>query len=505
VLETNLATNRNLDKVVKQIKHRIQRLSHVGTPLPRSWVAVRERLELHDRDYIPVDDYYAICQECNLNDRSKKDTVIGFLHDLGVCLHFKNDSILKHFVILKPHWGTSAVYKVLDNKAVINNFGRFNRDQLEDIWADKSYDGMHDELLHLMMWFKLCYEIPGMVNTYIAPQLLSEDQPRYEWDEAHNLYLRYRYDFMPKGLVTRLIVAMQRYIDKNLVWKTGVILKGNKTWAEVIEHYQNSRIHIRVRGHDKKALLAVIMHELEEIHITYHGLKYDRLIPCNCEACVGQSEPYFFRYEVLQRSLEKTGQIQCQVSFDMVDARSLLDDLLPNKRELLSKGMLDPTLRNEKFWQALSPIAGIEKQQNVNIYGGTVIVEQNRNKSESEIHGNVQAGNVNIGGKQKFGDSAHIEVNISALEDAPQGSQLAELRQLLEQLQAELRNVPAEQAEDAEAVQDYANDAVAEATKEKPNGKKLEITGENLKKAAENLLSVAPTVAKIAAVLLQLR
>ena len=35
----------------------------------------------------------------------------GYLHDLGVCLHFQDDLILKNTIILKPEWGTAAVYK----------------------------------------------------------------------------------------------------------------------------------------------------------------------------------------------------------------------------------------------------------------------------------------------------------------------------------------------------------------------------------------------------------
>jgi hypothetical protein len=71
----------------------------------------------------------------------------------------------------------------------------------------------------------------------------------------------------------------------------------------------------------------------------------------------------------------------------------------------------------------------------------------------------------------------------------------------LEQLEVALKDVSAEQAEDEEMVQDYANAAAEEAGKEKPNPKKLKITGESLKKAAENLLGVAPIAVQIAKVL----
>ncbi|WP_442942574.1 hypothetical protein [Nostoc sp.] len=56
---------------------------------------------------------------------------------------------------------------------------------------------MQDELLQLMMRFKLYYEIPGRRDIYIAPQLLSIEKVDYTWDDRNNLILRYTYTFMP--------------------------------------------------------------------------------------------------------------------------------------------------------------------------------------------------------------------------------------------------------------------------------------------------------------------
>ncbi len=73
--------------------------------------------------------------------------------------------------------GTSAVYKLLDNITVINSAGHFSCADLDAIWSDSCYDGMHAHLLRLMMNFRLCYEIPGSRDHYIAPQLLSVNPP----------------------------------------------------------------------------------------------------------------------------------------------------------------------------------------------------------------------------------------------------------------------------------------------------------------------------------------
>ena len=96
------------------------------------------------------------------------------------------------------------------NQRVAQAKGRFTRDQLADIWRDPQYQAMEDELLQLMQKFRLCYPIPGLSGYYIAPQLLDFDPPDYDWIAEHDLNLRYEYEFMPKGIVTQLIVRLYR-------------------------------------------------------------------------------------------------------------------------------------------------------------------------------------------------------------------------------------------------------------------------------------------------------
>jgi internalin A len=312
-LATNLATNRGLLKVLTEIKHHICSLPHVGTALPKTWVKVRETLENSPRNYISLDEYLDICKQNGFTQLKDKLQLSGYLHDLGVCLHFQGDPLLKRTVILNPEWGTDAVYEVLDNERVIRNLGRFNRADLANIWYEAKYAKMQDELLQLMINFKLCYRIPGSRDTYIAPQLLTENQPAYDWDETNNLVRRYTYEFMLKGIITRFIVAMHRYIaDQECVWKSGVVLEKDQTKAEVIEYYGKREIRIRVAGSHKKELMTIVTYELDKIHDSYQRLKYSQLIPCNCVTCKDRQEPHFYPFKVLQRfAADRQDHIQC--------------------------------------------------------------------------------------------------------------------------------------------------------------------------------------------------
>jgi Leucine-rich repeat (LRR) protein len=368
ILATNLSTNRGLHEIREAIKHHISQLPHVGTPLPKTWVNVRRVLETDPRNHISQEEFLRLCDAHGFKRHKDKLQLSGYLHDLGVCLHFREDPVLKNHVILKPEWGTTAVYRVLDTKKVRDNLGQFTPADLAVIWADEQYANMRDELLQLMMKFKLCYEVPNQGShrskTYITPQLLSPNQPEYPWDDSDNLILRYHYEFMPKGMLTRFIVEMHKLIDLSplpelaedlgakaglsplpelaegpgvraasatqLVWKDGVILTDGNARAEVIEAYYKNEIWIRIAGKLKKPLLERIRHEFDKIHDSYGDrLRYQEFIPCNCPTCKGSQTPFSYALNRLEERLRNNRhEIECDISYQMVSVRNLIDDAI---------------------------------------------------------------------------------------------------------------------------------------------------------------------------------
>ncbi|NER88741.1 MAG: leucine-rich repeat protein [Moorea sp. SIO3A2] len=329
-LATNLATNRGLEDILTQIKFDISNLPHIKeAALPRTWKQVREALEEDSRNHISLEEYLRICSKNGFTLYKDKLQLSGYLHDLGVCLHFQDDPLLKKTVILKPEWGTDAVYKVLDNDDVSRNLGCFNRADLEKIWSEEKYAYMQDELLQLMIKFQLCYLIPGRKDSYIAPQLLTLNQPKYDWDESDNLILRYTYEFMPKGIITRFIVVMHKWIyQQQYVWKSGVILNKDNTKAEVIESYEQPEIKIRVTGRHKRDWLTIVTNELDKIHESYNRLRCSKLIPCNCSTCKNSQNPHFYEFDKLRERIaygEHTDK--CDIPpYNTVEVSSLIDD-----------------------------------------------------------------------------------------------------------------------------------------------------------------------------------
>jgi internalin A len=336
IISANLADNRGLEDIKKQICHYITSLPHVGEKLPKTWIRVRTALESDPRNYISLQEYYAICTTHGFTLEKHKLQLSEHLHDLGTCLHFQNDPLLNKTIILKPNWATNAVYRVLDNPKVRDEtFGKFTTQDLKTIWSDPSYSPVREELLQLMKKFQLCYDIPNTPNTFIAPRLLPTEPPRYDWDNNENLLLRFSYDFMPKGILSRLIVAMHKLIEaQTLVWRTGVVLKDKSTRAEIVEYYNKKEIHIRICGDRKRDLMVIINHELQKIHDTFNRnskhLKFNVHVPCICPQCLHNQDPHFFTLENLQNrraSREKDAHsVQCERSYKRISVFQITDD-----------------------------------------------------------------------------------------------------------------------------------------------------------------------------------
>jgi small GTP-binding protein len=381
VFALNLADNRGLEQLSQYLQHRLTTLDHVGIPLPPTWSRVRAILEncTQGRNTLTCHEYFQFCRQQHLTDQPEMLQISDYLHDLGICLHFQDEPALKPLLILKPEWGTTAAYKVLDNTQIRHNLGHFTTTDLEQLWTD-DYADYRQELLELMRKFKLCYEIPRQRHHYIAPQLLSENQPCYDWDQDQNLRLRYEYEFMPKGILSRLIVELHEYIayqtppqeepvedsvasselnsqssqssqsldreadslpdptEEALVWKTGVVVTNGTALAEIKENYPQRTIEIRVHGPRPRDWLLPIAHELDKIHASYNDptdppgkerLQVEKLVPCGCDRCQSDPDPWFYGLSILYNLINQGQyQIQCYKTGQLVQVRPLIDGVV---------------------------------------------------------------------------------------------------------------------------------------------------------------------------------
>ncbi|MCW5981554.1 MAG: hypothetical protein KIT09_25945 [Bryobacteraceae bacterium] len=336
----NLANKNAAERVRDGIEFFASNLSHIGEELPARWLKVREEIEVRARaaPYIPQGEYFEIYSRHMEFDRVKALHLSRYLHDLGVFLHFQDHPLLARTVILQNPWATEAVFRILDDEIVKGKFGRFDAADCERLWRESAYAEMHPELLALMQRFELCYELrDSNPRTWLAPQLLPPAKPKElsGWGQPEDLALRYRYGFLPKGIISRLTVRLHRYVrEPAMAWVTGVLFERDST-AVLVELLANgSEIELRGRGPERKALLSVVAADLDALHESFAGLreKVDKRVPCNCNLCRSAETPEFFEERaLLRRKQDNRMRVECPRSYEQVDVLELLDGIRADK------------------------------------------------------------------------------------------------------------------------------------------------------------------------------
>jgi small GTP-binding protein len=322
------------------IRLQVQKLPHVGSAVPAQWVAIRSDLEAikEQQPFLNQNEYWQIYSRHLQFDHVKALQLSQYFHDLGVFLHFQDDPFLSRTVILQNEWVTEAVYKVLNDESTKQSKGYFNRSDCKRIWADSTYADMHLELLALMEKFELCYKLPDQhPETWLTPQLLSPSEPDELRNIAHpsDLVITYQYDFLPKGMISRLMVRKHHLVLKpKLCWIGGAYFeRGNShLLARILQTGQE--IELRSSGSERKDLMSVIADDLDLLNASFEGLrdKVSKLVPCICSRCKQSVRPALFsEKELIQRRINQKQTIECsEYPYENVDVYELLDGIKNN-------------------------------------------------------------------------------------------------------------------------------------------------------------------------------
>jgi len=372
-----------LKAATKRIIRNRELLPDVGRELPKVWVDIREVLEemrAEGKNYISYEEYVGVCKSLGMNEE-RAAFLAEYFHDLGVFLHFKDDLELKKTVFLNHEWVLRGVYNVLDNKKVIQQHGVFDNGDLEDIWHEEHFKDKEAELLALMKneKFELCFDLGH--GRYLAPKLLPKDVPEklYGFKKTkevnETLNYQYRYKFMPKGILTQLIVKLNNYIYKNTYWRYGVMVEFDKTRALVRERYFDRRIEIVLKGENKKEMLGIIRKNIKDINDTFENLEVEEMIPCNCGKCRGSENPYFYELDRLRKRLrdgKKT--VECYESYKELNVHEILGDVVIFEKDKRGKRIIFA----EKYFEKGDEM----KIDKIDISGGKVVFADRIGKVE---------------------------------------------------------------------------------------------------------------------------
>lgn len=335
IIETSAATGAGIELLKVEIEKQIDTLPHIRDLLPEKWFTVKSKLEElgGKKNFFTQDEYVDLCGKNGIKDEISQRTLIGFLHDLGVVLHFQDDPRLEALGILNPQWVTNGVYKILNSHELFYSQGKLTLPMLNNILNQPGYP--RDKrlfIIEMMRKFELCYEIDR--DQFLIPDLLPKDESfTGEWTSA--LGFQIHYNVLPSSIITRFIVRMNPFIYNKTVWRTGMVLKSGGNTALIKADTEDRKIYIWVNGDEttRRDFLSVIRTEFDAIHKTIARIEATEKVSLQNYP---NAEPVDYAF-LLQ--LERDARTSFPVSIDEkivdINIRELLNGIRPAKNQAI--------------------------------------------------------------------------------------------------------------------------------------------------------------------------
>jgi len=274
VCRLSCATREGLDSLHEAIQATLPDIELLDTVFPANWlnvkVAITEQAQIDH--YASYQDYISLCQAYGITTENEQNTLINFLHDLGLVIHFP-DRWLRETNVINPQWLTEAVYSVINAPQLAGN-GKLHRNQLSGLLDNHVYPvHKHDYILELMVKFELCYALNE--HEYLFPDLFPSHEPDFEFDDTQTVNFIFKYSFLPKSIFTRFVVKMHQDIHDNIYWRNGVLFYNTRYNSKALVEVdrQNSGLSVFVSGQEPREYLAVLRFMLNDIHHSFGHLK----------------------------------------------------------------------------------------------------------------------------------------------------------------------------------------------------------------------------------------
>jgi small GTP-binding protein len=296
------ASGEGIEKFSQELIKELAKVELIHTTWAETWFKVKTKLEKMNEDFISYDEYKTLCKKKKVIRKISQDTLVDFLHDLGVVLHFK-DFKLQETHVINPEWVTTAVYKIINSKDLAESKGLLKLNRLDKILKrekDTDYYYPRDKyryIIDLMQKFELCYEIDS--ETILIPDLLEIQEPSFDFDYANALKFQIQYDFLPMSIMPRFMVKMHKAIKTGWQWRTGFVLEDEAfdCIGVVKSDDEEKRIYIYVRGEQKRDYFAAILFTLREINNSFEKMEAVEKVPMPDEPNVTVSYKHLIRLE----------------------------------------------------------------------------------------------------------------------------------------------------------------------------------------------------------------
>jgi internalin A len=284
-LKISCAKNKGIEDVKATLRNAVVNIKNLNVKWALSWFKVKQHLENMGSNFISYDEFSELCSKNGIHDLSSQNTLVEYLNDLGIILHFKDFS-LSDTHVLDPEWVTYAVYKIINSKKLADNHGILKLTQIRSILKSSEENGKFkypssqlNYIIELMMKFELCFRISK--TEILVPDLLAVQEPDFSLEESDKLDIIISYSFLPKSIMPRLIVNLHNDIIDKLRWRTGLVIHDSSlnTSAVIRADYESKEISISVSGSKKRDYLSIILFIIRKINKSFKGLDQKVNIP----------------------------------------------------------------------------------------------------------------------------------------------------------------------------------------------------------------------------------
>ena len=234
---------------VKNLRERVlsvaKELPQIKRAIPLKWLKYEKVLRLLSEEgyrWIPIEHARQIASdECGIDDDEQFRTVLNFLHDQRILIHFSETANLEKMVILSPQWLIDIFKEVITVKHFKQTDKRGAR-----LWRDFEKTGILDEtllnhawrplsvnretyesLIAIMEKFSLLCAWPsdGTTQKYLVPSMLmsppTDDVLKHlDCVRTPSLFVAFESGRVPAGLFSRLVLQFHRWCQEE--WKSEI-------------------------------------------------------------------------------------------------------------------------------------------------------------------------------------------------------------------------------------------------------------------------------------------
>ena len=233
---------KNLREAVLSV---VKELPQMEEAIPLKWLKYEKVLLLLRREgynWIPIEHARQIAShECGIDDDEQFRTLLNFLHDQRILIHFSETPNLEKMVILSPQWLIDIFKEVITvkrfkqtDKTVARLWRNFEKTGiLDETLLNHAWRPLSDNretcetLIAIMKKFSLLCALPsdGTTQKYLVPSMLMSpptDDVRKHLDcvRTPSLFVAFESGRVPPGLFSRFVLQFHRLCQEE--WKSEI-------------------------------------------------------------------------------------------------------------------------------------------------------------------------------------------------------------------------------------------------------------------------------------------